>query len=92
MSPKYRRRSAVVEAIQFTGGNKQEVIMFADKMLKEYSNKCTLTYQEDRNAFLVQCLDIDTWLYPGNYLVKGSSGGLFPCQRGIFEASYEPIK
>lgn len=80
---KYRKKPVVIEAIQFTGGNAEEV--FKD-VPEEFA--C-----EDVNGNILIFNDHgEVTARPGDYIVRGIKGGYYPCQPDIFEETYDEEK
>lgn len=91
---KFRRKPAIIEAIQYTGNNGRE--------LNEWSNGAVIQspvlepsadYPE---GSYVQIKTIDTdysWAAAiiGDWVCRGIKGEYYPCKNSIFEELYEPI-
>jgi hypothetical protein len=45
-----------------------------------------------RHKFAVETLEGTMRGEPGDYLIKGVKGELYPCKPDIFEATYEPVE
>lgn len=74
---RYRKKPVVIEAIQFTGGNTEELVDFC---------KCLVG---DKNGIYVDTLEGDMLISVGDFLIKGVRGEFYPCKPDIFEATYE---
>lgn len=75
----YRKKPIVIEAIQYTGDNKQKIISFTNDEAFEVINGnimiCTLEgYLE---------ISIDDWV------IKGIADEFYPCKPDIFKATYD---
>lgn len=89
---KYRKKPVVVEAIQWTGSNLEEIRNFVGSDLIEewvefFDIKRTL------NKMLVD-IAIDTLegtmrVDYGDYIIKDVHGDFYPCRPDIFEQTYE---
>ncbi len=44
------------------------------------------------NAFTVEIEGIRAAGKPGDYLIRGVKGDLYPCDAEVFEASYDPVE
>jgi hypothetical protein len=86
--PKYRKKPVVIEAVQWTG--------------KNLANVCSLAMTANRE---IEVVDTDKGLSieiptlegvmtasPGDWIIKGVQGELYPCKPDIFEATYEPVE
>jgi hypothetical protein len=81
---KYRKKPVVIEAVEFTGGNINEVwdTFGAGAIYGPVEN--------DPNAY------IDTpegrmTATPGDWIIRGVKGELYPCKPDVFEATYEAV-
>lgn len=81
---KYRKKSLVIEAIQFTGKNANEICLKLG--MSEYAEElCS-------DDMLIPTLEGEMRAKPGDYIIKGISGEFYPCRKDIFLASYEAVK
>lgn len=79
---KYRKKPVVVEAIQYTGQNKEECEKFLGN---EISNSFYI-------GFGVETLNGPVRIYIDDYLIKGIMGEYYPCDKKIFEKTYEKVE
>jgi hypothetical protein len=88
--PKFRKKPVVVEAVQFTGDNHDEVRSFARGVYKK-----TVYHALDiggwDNIFIIETLEGRHMAEPGDWIVKGAKGEFYPCKPDIFEQTYEPV-
>lgn len=88
----YRKKPVVVEAVQFTEQNLEELLQFCDKI--------DINYQETRyiankgvTKFMINAtvntLEGDMIASIGDYIIKGVDGEFYPCKPDIFEKTYE---
>lgn len=92
--PKFRKKHVVVEAIQWTGSNLEEIRNFVGSDLIE---ECVEFFDIKRtlNKMLVG-IAIDTLegtmrVDYGDYIIKGVKGEFYPCKSDIFLATYEEV-
>jgi len=83
--PKYRKKPVVVEAIQFTGS------------YESYRNIANafggVSYHPWKSPNLMVWTPEGTMeARPGDYIVRGVAGEVYPVKREIFEATYEPVE
>lgn len=88
---KYRKKSLVIDAFRWTGGDDQkedpEWINDAIRSrLVRFVHKGTKSHQ-----MIIQTLEGNHFANPGDYIIKGINGELYPCKPDIFEATYEAI-
>lgn len=70
----------VIEAVQFTGENYKEVEGFVGQPLYISYGMVAIPTLEG----IMRCK-------PGNYVIKGVKGEFYPCDKEIFEQTYEEI-
>ena len=80
---KYRKKPVVIDAMQYTGKNKQEMLEFAkNNAWPETCSSAIIITTIDRNNARI---DIGDWL------LKGVKGEFYPCKPDIFELTYEAV-
>lgn len=70
----------VVEAIQFTGFNFDEIEAFVGG---DYG-------KDARGRGVIATLEGPLHISPNDWIIKGVKGEFYPCKPDIFEATYEP--
>ena len=83
--PMYVKKPVVVEAIQWTGNNTQEIDVFTESQFLEVERNgvrmlAIFTLEGTMEA------RIDDWI------IKGVNGEFYPCKPDIFDKTYEPAK
>lgn len=89
---KFRKKPVVIEAIQWTGDNLQEVITFTG--LNESARKWTWEEYEDvvmREGLKIFTLEGPLMASVGDYIIRGVRGELYPCKPDIFKQTYEGV-
>lgn len=89
---KFRKKPVVIEAIQWTGDNLQEVITFTG--LNESARKWTWEEYEDvvmREGLKIFTLEGALMASVGDYIIRGVKGELSPCKPDIFKQTYEEV-
>jgi len=79
---KYRKKPVVVEAMQYTGDNAQEIADFMERqqaMIKD-------------GYLLVGTLEGTMKASVMDWIIKGIKGEFCPCKPDIFEKTYEPVE
>jgi len=76
----YRKKPVVIQAIRFdpSGSNAMEIATSLPNIVLE----------ED-GALGVYTLEGVMTAFPGDWIIKGVKGELYPCKNDIFEATYE---
>lgn len=81
---KYRKKPLIIDAIQYIGTNKKEILAFAKNNAWPEANSHVITITTiDRNNARIDL---------GDWLIRGIKGELYPCKPDIFEATYEEVK
>lgn len=80
---KYRKKPVVIEAVQWDGGNLSEIATLGGAR----------TYEQDftSNGLVIKTLEGNMTAKPGDWIIKGVKGELYPCKPDIFEQTYEPV-
>ena len=81
MINKYRKKPVVIEAVQWTGDNKDEIRDFIDRAMYTFKN----------GALLILTLEGDHKANIGDFIIKGVNGEFYPCKPEIFEKTYEIV-
>jgi len=76
---KFRRKPAVIEAIQWNGENIKEILEFADSSFI------------DKDSYTLKIKTLEgTWIaHRGDWIMKDINGEFYPCKPDIFEKTYE---
>lgn len=77
---KYRKKPVVIEAVQFTGENAQEIVGWIEE-------PAAINRAGD---IRIHTLEGDHRARPGDWIIRGVKGEFYPCKPEIFEATYEP--
>lgn len=80
MVKRYKKKPVEIEAIQFTGYNYKEVEEFVGQPLYISYEMVAIPTLEG----IMRCK-------ANNYVIKGVRGEFYPCDREIFEETYEEI-
>lgn len=91
----FKKKPVVIEAFKWTGGPDQtedpEWIVQAIKDRKvwimRYANSDVHGYT---TVLYIETLEGERKAFPGDYIIKGVKGELYPCKPDIFELTYEP--
>lgn len=83
---KFKKKPVVIEAFCWTGGPDQE----DDPVWIIEAIKKGDAYFED-HEFKLLTLEGIMRVSPGDYVIQGVKGEIYPCKPDIFEATYEPV-
>ncbi len=82
MIKKYRKKPVIIEAVQYTGGNKGEIIDFTNG---------TATTNTCYSFLTIPTLEGTHRAEVNDWVIKGIKGEFYPCKPDIFEESYEEV-
>lgn len=78
---KYRKKPAVIDAIEWIGSNVDEVVEF---MKSSYSS-----IFDDSQNLTIHTLEGDMKANIGDFIIRGVDGEYYPCKPEIFNKTYE---
>ena len=79
---KYVKKPIVIEAIQYTGENTEDVVNFIT------DRHCTILNDK---RILINTLEGNIEASPNDYIIKGEQGEFYPCKPDIFKSTYDLI-
>lgn len=79
--PQFRKKPVVIEAVQFTGDNLDELREFVPAEWRDNRVGQPLGIRTLEGVMTVSA---------GDWIIKGVKGEYYPCKPDIFEATYEP--
>lgn len=77
---KYRKKPVVIDAWQFTDLNAKTIPGWL----------IMATYEIEGECLLIKTLEGTMRADPGDWIIKGVKGEVYPCKPDIFAATYEP--
>ncbi len=81
--PLFRKKSIIIEAIQFTGHNDKECLDFCPIARDPIDRMPNL---------IIPTLEGDMLCNVGDWIIKGTAGEFYPCKPDIFDTVYEPVE
>lgn len=93
--PKYRKIPVVIEAFRFTSDCRRD-----NSEWPEWLNYAWNLEPEDEGAFFchngsdevyIRTLEGIHTVTPGDFIIQGAQGELYPCKPDIFEQTYETV-
>ena len=82
---KYRKKPVIIEAIQYTGDNYNEICDFVGKELK------TPLIQYQPLEIMIETLEGNMVAQVNDFIIKGVHGEFYPCKPDIFEKTHELV-
>lgn len=91
---KYRKKPVVIEAVQWTGINLQEIKEFVGDSLQYDILDAAWQVGKGRPHvnMTIHTLEGDHNCSAGDFIIKGVAGEFYPCKPDIFEQTYEPAE
>ena len=96
---KYRKKPVVIEAVQLRWDTWDEICEFADVGTLEDGKSTGTTTDLDGNPFsddgpglLILTLGGPILAYPGDWIIKGVEGELYPCKPDIFDKIHDLVE
>jgi hypothetical protein len=90
--PRYQKRPVVVEAVQWTGQNVQELELF---MLRGFTWRDESGTQADGagsfNDLFIETLEGEMRADIRDFIIRGVEGELYPCKPSVFYKSYVAV-
>lgn len=87
---KYRKKPVVIDAIQWTGKNIEEIENFC-----KFNYSCDI-FSKDNVIYdvilTIHTLEGNMKANVGDYIIKGIQDEFYPCKPDIFESSYELVE
>lgn len=82
--PKFRKKPVVIEAVQWTGNNANEINDFVP------AKDSLWMAGMDFMALSIMTLEGKMHASKGDWIIKGVKGEFYPCKPDIFAATYDP--
>lgn len=76
---KFKKKPVVIEAVQFTGNNLEDIEMLGCQPVLFGTDWTIITLEGNMSISI------------GDWVIKGVKGEFYPCKPDIFEATYEPV-
>lgn len=90
---KYRKKPVEVEAFRWTGGIDQtEDPEWIVEAIKDGRVAVRPGNYKRPPYMVIQTLEGSHIAQPGDYIIRGVAGELYPCKPGIFERTYEVVQ
>ena len=84
MIKKFRKKPVVIEAVQFTDKNKDQVFNWVD--CNRYPE-----FIDGIPCLKIETLEGDMIASFNDWIIKGVQGEFYPCKPDIFEKTYEEV-
>ena len=81
--PKFRKKRVIVEAVQWTGNNREEMEKFIPNTI--------LAKKNAEEELAIGTLEGVMTASKNDWIIKGVHGEYYPCKPDIFEKTYEQV-
>jgi hypothetical protein len=81
---KFRKKPVVIDAIQWTGNNTEEIERFMGQKLKKQ-----MSFDNSRFVLIIPTLEGQHIASVNDWIIKGVKGEFYPCKPDVFEQTYE---
>lgn len=82
---KFRKRPLVVEALEWSGFNRDAVAAFL-------GDAAEFERVDGEDLVAIATLEGIMVARPGDWLIRGVAGEFYPCEPGVFATTYEPVR
>ena len=82
-----KKKPVIIQAVQWNGYNKDEILSFAGDKTRFIS-----VDSNDFPVLFIKTLEGDMRAQIGDYILCGVRGEFYPCDREIFEEVYEVVE
>lgn len=83
---KYRKKPVIIDAFQWTGDRNQ---IEDPKWICTRIKNGLISFKD--GAMFIKTLEGVVQASPGDYIIKGVKGEIYPCKPDIFEQTYERV-
>ena len=83
---KFRKKPVVIEAVQWTGDNHDDIIDLAKGCER------SIAFSNDGSSLMIATLEGNHLAGIGDWIIKGVHGELYPCKPDIFAATYDSVQ
>jgi hypothetical protein len=90
---RYRKKPIVIEAFKWTGGSDQteDPAWVVEAIDRGFVYSEPVSHVKFNTVLRINTLEGVMEAQPGDYIIKGIKGEIYPCKPDIFEATYEAV-
>ena len=85
----FRKKPVVIEAIQWTGVNTDEILSFVDCAAS--IRRKAYRRIDNNHEIVIETLEGDMTASKDDWIIRGIKGEVYPCKPDIFASTYEPV-
>ena len=82
---RFRKLPVEIEAVQWTGANRQEIDDFT------HPNEPMSYFDPDTGSLIIRTTEGNMHAQTGDWSIRGVAGEFYPCKMDIFEQTYEAV-
>ena len=92
----FTKKPVTIAALQWTGKNLREVITFTDGPPDTRTTHAGMAWEAyadlvARDGLKIYTLEGKMLANPGDWIIRGVKGEMYPCKDEIFRLTYEPV-
>ena len=87
---KYRKKPVVIEAVKYEGRGNFEDSDVPDWIWAAFESE-TLASTAGTDPLMIKTMEGKLRVAPGDFIIQGVQGEIYPCKPDIFEATYEAV-
>jgi hypothetical protein len=84
---KFRKKSVVIDAVQWTGSNLADMTRFIECDFSASQRACG----DGLDSLFIPTREGEHEARPGDWIIRGIAGEFYPCKPDIFAATFEPV-
>ena len=89
---RFRKRPVVIEAVRWTGENRQEILDFIGMSGHWQAGRSGFRDEVGGAEVVIYTLEGNHVGRIGDWIIRGVKGEFYPCKPDIFAATYEPVE
>ena len=89
---RYRKKPVEIEAVKWDGGDYSHLEKFCGRNWNRASSVDEVGPPDEENVVVWNTME-NQWLNVplGHWIIRGLKGELYPCDPGVFAATYDPV-
>jgi hypothetical protein len=92
MVKQYKKKSVIIEALQWTGNNHREMWDFLedkpDEAIAPIGKNFYIDFNKNPSGLVIKTAEGEHIANLGDFIIKGVKGEYYPCKPDIFEMTY----
>jgi len=89
---KYRKKPVVIEAVHYVGEGNVEPAGQVPEWMWEALEEDVLFPTNGTDPMVIRTAEGNMIAAPGDWIIRGVKGEIYPCKPDIFEATYEAVE